>query len=131
MSERLRFRALPGLRKATLTLRRTTRQRVNETTSGASLCFADYKTTSQRDNEWGFAALRRIYGVTDLRNYGELRFGFAGASPDYETTSNRFAKATLSFADNETTSQQDNEWGFAALRQTTRQQDNEWGGSRN
>ena len=70
-----------GLRKATLTLRRTTRQRVNETTSGASQ-------------------------------------GYANASPDYETTSNRFAKATLSFADNETTSQQDNEWDFAS--QTTR-----------
>ena len=49
----------------------------------------DYETTSQQDNEQGFA----------------------GASPDYETTSNRFAKATLSFADNETTSQQDNKWG--------------------
>ena len=42
------------------------------------------------------------------------------ASPDYETTSNRFAKATLSFADNETTSQQDNEWCFADKGQRTK-----------
>ena len=49
------------------------------------------------------------------------------ASPDYETTSNRFAKATLSFADNETTSQQDNEWDFASPDyETTSQQDYKW-----
>ena len=30
----------------------------------------DHETTSQQDNEWGYAALRRIYGIMDLRNYG-------------------------------------------------------------
>ena len=37
---------------ATLRLRQTTRQRVNET-----LAAPDYKTTSQRDNEWGGSRL--------------------------------------------------------------------------
>ena len=37
----------------------------------ASLCYADYKTTSPQDNEWGFAALRQTKDnrerTTDLR----------------------------------------------------------------
>ena len=42
----------------------------------------------------------RNHGIMDLRNYG-ITEGFASASPDYETTS-----------------QQDNECGFASASQT-------------
>ena len=52
---------------ATLRLRQTTRQLVNEI-----LAAPDNKTTSQRDNEWGGSRLW-------LRN----------ATPDYKTTSQR------------------------------------------
>lgn len=69
---------------------------------------------------FGYRRTRRSFGITELWHYGtteswmgtqgydgqqdnewRLRWGYAGATPDYETTS-----------------QQDNE-GFAALRQTT------------
>ena len=124
-------------------LRQTTRQRER-----ASLCFADYKTTSQRDNKWGGS---QNYGITELQNlllsailegrffygFAVLRRGLRYATPDYETTSQqdnewRLRKATLKLRQttrllvNKTTSASlrfaDNgqqNLGFVALRQTT------------
>ena len=83
-----------------LWLRRTTRQRVNETFASQ-----DYKSTRLRDNKWGgsrwgFAGITesRIDGSTDLWILVSLR----------RTT----------------------DYGYALLRQTTSLRDNEWGGSR-
>ena len=73
----------------------------------------DYETTGQQDNEWRLRKATLVLRQTTRLRVNETTSGasqgFAGVSPDYETTSNRFAKATLSFADNETTSQRDYE----------------------
>ena len=76
-----------GLRLGFALLRRTTRQQVNKTTSGASLglrvATPDYETTSPQDNKWrlrlSFALLRR---TTRLLVNKTTSGGFANVSPD-------------------------------------------------